>query len=213
VKPKGIAGSLGRYHSLCGNWPNNHGASIGDKIFPVAKPLWINHVYAIEWTADKISWFCDGIKVGEKTQWYSDASTPKPAPFDVPFYILMNLAVGGNFDGNRMPPEDFVSGDMKVDFVRSYRWSDTLTEPEIPGTTGLRTSESVSINAFQVENRIFVRSENHVRKATLYSLDGQMLLSKVSTEIIPIDGLSKGAYILQVEDVFGNQKSIKLMIK
>jgi beta-glucanase (GH16 family) len=196
-----------------GNWPNNQWSSIGDKIFPNGKTIADYHVYAIEWTADKISWFCNGIKVGEKTQWYADASNPKPAPFDVPFYILLNLAVGGNYDGNRMPPEDFVSGDMKVDYVRSYRWSDTLTEPEIPETTGLQNSEFVSINAFQVGDNIFIRSENNVRKAILYSLDGQMLLSKSATEIIPIDRMSKGAYILKVEDVFGNQKSIKVMIR
>lgn len=196
-----------------GNWPNNQYSSIGDKIFPNGKTITDYHVYALEWTVDKIEWFCDNIKVGEKTQWYADESTPKPAPFDVPFYILLNLAVGGNFDGNKMPPADFVSGDMKVDYVRSYKWSDILTEPQIPGVTGIESVASVRICAFQSGSEIIVRSENKIRNITLYSPNGQALLQQSGTDVISVAGLSKGAYILKVEDVLYNPKTIKIIIK
>lgn len=196
-----------------GNWPNNVYSSIGDKIFPNGKTVADYHVYAIEWTADKIAWFCDNIKVGEKTQWYADNTHPKPAPFDVPFYVLLNLAVGGNFDGNRMPPADFVSGDMKVDYVRSYKWSDTLTEPQLPNIASVPLIELVRINAFQSESKIIVRAENEVRSITLYSLSGQALLQQSGTDVISIEGLRKGAYMLKVVDVLSNQKVIKIIIK
>jgi len=45
--------------------------------------------------------------------------SPYPAPFDRPFYIIMNLAVGGNFGGN--PDGNTVfPGEMQVDYVRVY---------------------------------------------------------------------------------------------
>jgi beta-glucanase (GH16 family) len=45
---------------------------------------------------------------------------PWPAPFDQPFYLVMNVAVGGNFPGvpneqTRFPAE------MVVDYVRVYQ--------------------------------------------------------------------------------------------
>ncbi|MFC6660361.1 carbohydrate binding domain-containing protein [Deinococcus multiflagellatus] len=44
---------------------------------------------------------------------------PWPAPFDQPFYVLLNLAVGGNFDGN--PDATTPSAaEMRVDYVRVY---------------------------------------------------------------------------------------------
>jgi beta-glucanase (GH16 family) len=113
-----------------GGWPNNTYSSIGDKYYAAGTGnCEAFHTYAIEWTATKIEWFLDGTAVGNKTNWYSSAA-PMPAPFDVPFYLLLNLAVGGNFDGNREPPADFQEAEMKVDWVRVYRF--TGQEPPQP---------------------------------------------------------------------------------
>lgn len=81
------------------------------------------HTYAVEWTSTYIKWYVDGIvamTVGCDT-WYtlSDAST-NAAPFDQPFYILLNLAVGGAYDGYQEPAGSFVSASMYVDYVRVY---------------------------------------------------------------------------------------------
>ena len=84
------------------------------------------HAYAIEWTEDKISWFVDGndfLDVPKRT-WHPDNGTVytgnNAAPFDAPFHILLNLAIGGDFDGGALPPTDFSSCEMKVDYVRVY---------------------------------------------------------------------------------------------
>ena len=44
---------------------------------------------------------------------------PWPAPFDKPFYLLMNLAVGGQFGGNPDATTVFPA-EMQVDYVRVY---------------------------------------------------------------------------------------------
>jgi beta-glucanase (GH16 family) len=78
------------------------------------------HVYAMEWTTNSFSWYVDNTLYQTQTSWWSSGGG-YPAPFDIPFYIIMNLAVGGQFDG---PPNGSTAfpGDMRVDYVRVYNW-------------------------------------------------------------------------------------------
>ncbi|MBZ9752343.1 family 16 glycosylhydrolase [Deinococcus sp. HMF7604] len=110
-----------------GVWPNNvyKGQTVN---YPNAGTMDEWHVYTVEWTPGKIQWFIDGQLTSEKTEWWSAKGVPPssdsdlyawPAPFDQPFYLLLNLAVGGNFDGN--PDATTPStAEMRVDYVRVY---------------------------------------------------------------------------------------------
>lgn len=74
------------------------------------------HVFAIEWTEGWIAWELDG----QIWQVIVPAALPAGAPwaFDHPFYVLLNLAVGGNYVG---PPDPSVFPQaMIVDYVRVY---------------------------------------------------------------------------------------------
>ena len=77
------------------------------------------HVYAVEWEPTEIRWYVDGQLYSTKTSWFSTGG-PYPAPFDVDFHLLLNLAVGGNFPGNpggsTVFPQDYV-----IDYVRAYQ--------------------------------------------------------------------------------------------
>ncbi len=77
------------------------------------------HEYAIEWKAGQIDWYLDGELYATRTSWYSSGG-PYPAPFDVDFHLLLNLAVGGNLPGDpdatTVFPQDFV-----IDYVRVYQ--------------------------------------------------------------------------------------------
>ena len=88
------------------------------------------HVYALEWDEDELRWFVDGVHfktVNNGTYWayYRDAETkayqpgPPSAPFDQPFHLLLNVAVGGNLPGDPVPSA--FPGEMLVDYVRVYR--------------------------------------------------------------------------------------------
>ena len=50
---------------------------------------------------------------------YTDTSSN--APFDQPFHILLNLAVGGNYDNGRTVDSSFEEAEMLVDYVRVYQ--------------------------------------------------------------------------------------------
>jgi beta-glucanase (GH16 family) len=85
------------------------------------------HVYAIEWSEEAISWYVDGVSflTVEKRVWHPEGGTvytkDDSAPFNQPFHILLNLAVGGNFDSAHTTPDaDFTSAEMKVDYVRVF---------------------------------------------------------------------------------------------
>lgn len=81
------------------------------------------HTYAVNWTQSSITWYADGVEVFKLTndRWWTPSSAAASAPFDQPFYILLNLAVGGNYDGDIAPDHaTFTSKSMYVDYVRVY---------------------------------------------------------------------------------------------
>lgn len=83
------------------------------------------HIYSLEWEPGVLRWLVDGNKYFETSQWWSlgaGQSRPYayPAPFDKPFYILLNLALGGNYDGGVLPEDSDLPAQMFVDWVRVY---------------------------------------------------------------------------------------------
>ena len=76
------------------------------------------HIFAIEWTSTAVTFYVDD------TAYNTVHSTDIPAGsewvFDQPFFILLNLAVGGNFAGPVGPDTKFPE-EMLVDYVRVYR--------------------------------------------------------------------------------------------
>lgn len=84
------------------------------------------HTYRLDWTNNRIDWYVDNHIYERQTNWFS-ATDPNnqsnhnayPAPFDQPFYLILNLAVGGNFDGNPDGTTIF-PGEMQLDYIRVY---------------------------------------------------------------------------------------------
>ena len=95
------------------------GQSYGDT-YDLGEPVGDQyHVFSVEWQPDRIVWYIDGI------QFF--AATPddpfmqgKQWVFNHPFFILMNVAVGGNF-GGAVGEETVFPQSMDVDYVRLYQ--------------------------------------------------------------------------------------------
>jgi beta-glucanase (GH16 family) len=79
------------------------------------------HTVAIEWQPDRIDWFVDGVLYHSATP--ADVA-PNPWVFDHSFFLLLNLAVGGNF-GGPVGPDTVFPATLLVDYVRVYRGPDT----------------------------------------------------------------------------------------
>jgi beta-glucanase (GH16 family) len=76
------------------------------------------HVYAVEWDPTEIRWYVDDILYAVQNSW-SSTGGDFPAPFDNPFYLIFNVAVGGNFPGLPDATTEFPVT-MEVDWVRVY---------------------------------------------------------------------------------------------
>lgn len=72
------------------------------------------HVYSIEWDSKYIRWFVDGQQFNE---FYIENGTGNSEEFQRPFFLLLNLAVGGNWPGSPNNSTPFPS-QMLVDYVR-----------------------------------------------------------------------------------------------
>lgn len=77
------------------------------------------HVYAVEWTGDEIDFYVDETLYRRisKSEVESKGGT---WVYDHPFYIILNLAVCGNFVGNSVVGTVFPQT-MYVDYVRVYK--------------------------------------------------------------------------------------------
>ncbi len=104
-------------------WPDNASA-YQEYVFEEDTDITDYHVYAVEWDEDTICWYVDGECHFTLTDWYSKNAKgeeyPKGAPFDVPFYLLLNMAVGGNFDPEADTRSTEFPVQMEVDYVRVY---------------------------------------------------------------------------------------------
>ncbi|MDF7798281.1 glycoside hydrolase family 16 protein [Pontiellaceae bacterium B1224] len=118
-KPQTVFGTI---HGPGYSGDDSFGASI--KIVPDITDDF--HVFTVEWEADSIRWYMDGIL-------YNIATPSNVAPddwvFDHPFFFLLNLAVGGQWPGYPDSTTVFPQ-QMLVDYVRVY----SLGDPPAPGT-------------------------------------------------------------------------------
>lgn len=77
------------------------------------------HVYAIEWDENEIVGYIDGNayfnfpndKKGDKNTW----------PFDDPFYLKLNLAIGGDWGGQQGIDDSIFPLEYFIDYVRVYQ--------------------------------------------------------------------------------------------
>lgn len=102
------------------------GASFGKTVhfgYPVANDY---HTYAVEWEQDMIRWYLNGVMYHEATP--QDVS-PSDWVFDDNQFIILNVAMGGNFGGFIDLPNLEFPAQMKVDYVRVYQ-----TDPPPPAT-------------------------------------------------------------------------------
>jgi beta-glucanase (GH16 family) len=123
---------LGTLH-FGARWPANAHAG-REYVLPGGGTIAEFHVYALEWEPGEMRWSVDGRRYATQTFWWSSGRTaggrgvkptkeadlnPWPAPFDRPFYLVINLAVGGRFLGNPDRTTAFPA-EMLVDYVRVY---------------------------------------------------------------------------------------------
>lgn len=83
------------------------------------------HTFACDWEPGKITWYVDGVKYHEANDWYSttegQGTVAYPAPFDQPFYAILNLAVGGSWVGYPDENTKINSSAYIIDYVKIFQ--------------------------------------------------------------------------------------------
>jgi hypothetical protein len=94
------------------------------------------HTFAVEWSPTAITWSVDGTAYETRTP--ADAGSNKWV-FDHPFFVILNLAVGGGWPGDPDASTSFPQT-MTVDYVRASAWntdSATTKSGAIKGIGGM----------------------------------------------------------------------------
>lgn len=99
------------YNGMIGTQKGN------DMVVPAASDEF--HRYRMDWTPYGIRGYVDDVKIFE----YSNTDAGFAAwPFDKRFFLLMNIAVGGNWGGIMGIDDAAFPATMQVDYVRVYKF-------------------------------------------------------------------------------------------
>lgn len=81
------------------------------------------NVYVVEWTPEEIRWYVNDLHYFKfaNERLSNPTADYKHWPFDKPFHLLLNVAVGGNWGGAQGVDESIWPQRMEVDYVRVYR--------------------------------------------------------------------------------------------
>jgi len=101
------------------NIPNTFFMATGQENFVRAEKIIENpfdqfHTYAIQWAPDKIQFFIDD------DMYFEFPLQAQHSPFDKPFFLILNLAVGGHWTDGYVAP-GFDQATYEIDYVRVYQ--------------------------------------------------------------------------------------------
>lgn len=96
------------------------------------------HEFSVEWEPGEMRFYIDGNLYHTVNDWFTavkdEEEKPYPAPFNQPFFVQMNLAVGGTWPGNPDETTDFDRAEFEIDYVRVYQkpeYDMNVTKPEV----------------------------------------------------------------------------------
>jgi len=94
------------------HYPGHYGANGSGSSVVISNATTEFHVYSMEWSAATIKFFVDDVP-------FYTFSNSAGLPFNQNFFLILNVAMGGNFGGAVDPA--FTSGTMEIDYVRVYQ--------------------------------------------------------------------------------------------
>ncbi len=175
------------------HWDNNGHQYQGGSI---STDPTIYHNYAIEWDAEQIRWYLDGV-----LYYYRNITAAQYSEFHQPFFFILNVAVGGNWPGSPDNTTVFPAV-MEVDFIRVYEWSELATNID-QQEADEKTSVVLYNNQIQFKN-----IPSSAASIQVYDVSGKLVqkLDIKGQSNAEVHNLTKGMYMIQLMD-----KDIKQM--
>ncbi len=94
------------------HYPGHSGGNADGSTIVIANATTQFHIYTLDWSASTIKIYVDG-------QLYHTVNNSSNIPFNQDFFMLLNVAMGGNFGGPVDPA--FTNATMEIDYVRVYK--------------------------------------------------------------------------------------------
>jgi beta-glucanase (GH16 family) len=172
--------------------PSSFGGTVnkGGQMVPTASTDF--HIYALEWTAEKMVFSVDGVVHYTYNPAVKDAST---WPFDAEQYILLNIAIEPGIDPN------FTEGAMEIDYVRIYQQTPTSTTSIKENRTQTYYPNPVS----DVLNIVLTEATTKNIVFNIHSIDGKLMQTQTATpngEMVSLNGLetlANGMYFVSYQ--------------
>src|SRR6266446_206717 len=140
------------------------------------------HTFAVEWEPNVVRFYVDGLLY--KTRTPADLPAGKSWVFDHPFFIILNVAVGGGFPGNPDATTVFPQR-MVVDYVRVYQRT-------APSNVPVLFTDEGSGRALALDSVTFQRDPFPVRSSNNFSPDQttRLMLLSANLDLQPGDDAS-----------------------
>jgi len=151
------------------------------------------HVYALEWTDTRIRAYVDGELyftfsndgTGNKNTW----------PFNAPFYLKLNLAVGGDWGGAQGVDTQIFPATYEIDYVRVYQKSTALNDQ--------KEEKSFESNFNSVSNLLQISFKDEcLHHLFVTDMQGRVLADFSTTNSmteIDCSAWAKGIYLISAE--------------
>jgi beta-glucanase (GH16 family) len=152
------------------------------------------HVFAIEWEPGVVRFYCDGILY--KTRTPADLPPGTTWVFDHPFFLILNVAVGGTWPGSPDATTVFPQT-MSVDYVRVYQRT-------TPSTTPVILVEEGSNHAFALDSVTLTSHPFHFTNPNNLSGDQRTRLSVLVANIDLLPGDDSSIVTAQARDAQNN---------
>jgi beta-glucanase (GH16 family) len=152
------------------------------------------HTFAIEWEPNVVRFYCDGILYSTRTP--ADLPAGRSWVFNHPFFVILNVAVGGGWPGSPDATTGFPQT-MQVDYVRVYQRSTPSSTPVILTVDGSNT-------ALALDSVHFTPEPFSVLSSTNLSVDHHTRLTLLVANLDLLPGDTAALVTAEAENTQGN---------
>ncbi len=152
------------------------------------------HDFAVEWEPGRLRWYIDGYLYHEENNWHTttegQGTVTYPAPFDQPFYVILNLAIGGSWVGYPDETTTYEDQAYAIDYVKVYQKDSydenvkspvevvTQREPDSTGNYVVNADFAVAEPLDDSENWFFLTAGGGVGSASIANGELTILTEK-----------------------------------
>ncbi|MEI7897628.1 MAG: family 16 glycosylhydrolase [bacterium] len=199
--------------------PSSYGNSVNTGTKTVSTVNTEFHNYQVSWTYNRIEFRIDSVFYYA----YNPATrNGQTWPFDKPFFIIMNIAMGGNMGSaaqyetgglkNGIDPSLYMAR-MEIDYVRVYQYPNAIDDSK--GNDGGQGIEKSTISPNPTNGKILVTvPTGHPVQGDIYNLAGINVFqfkSNNNTIDLDISSLPKGLYLVSLTSS-GRSKTQKIVL-